>query len=1157
MESLETAAALLAQAFQPTLLRLAGTDAVVGELLAELGWKFPSLPASLSALRSPSDDLLTSVAGFEDVLRRHSQEEASDDDLATAAGTLVLAVATFASAVHDLPQALRAELAPEVIAATGIDEGFRRRLLDAALVQLLQARSRAAFQIGVLLGLVEALPRDEDLAKFQPGFVEMRVFWERLPLYLRDPGSIAREVYGWGTPDLDAETLAEALRQLSILFLLPGTLSFAPLALARLVAPGAPETGGRQRGISLPLSDDALVAFTLGVHAAPKETPDELQGLLVTLTGSVNAENRSEIGPGITLDLGAELDLASGLAVAFYPDRDPKLVVDMAADVPSAVEAGRAHGEIALDPGEGADRKTLVSAAGIRLEARGIAGRIGLEKTAGASIDAFVEVALRAARLDYEDLAKDSFLAAILPKKGAVDFELGVGWSTVRGFYWRGGGGLELDVPVHASIGPVTFDRIHLAFGADDGALRLEASATLSAQIGPVGITVDRIGLKGRLTTDGGNLGPVDLSLSFRMPSGLGVSVDAGPVAGGGFLSYDDATGRYAGALELQVFKYAVKAVGLLDTRVPGGSPAYSFVVLVTAEFNPIPLGWGFTLDGVGGIAGIHRRLDVDALRSRFVDGGIEHLLFAENPVRDAVAIVSDLAAVFPPLADHYVFGPMAKIGWAYLVTGELGLALELPSPARTMLFGRFHTALPRADAAIVELNLDVFGELDLPRGRLALDGRLRHSRVGSFAIEGELAFRFQLALPPRFLLSIGGFHPDFVAPAGFPELQRITVPIGMDDNPRLTLEGYLAVSSNTFQVGASASLYVSKAGFSLTGDVAFNALFTFLPFHFVADFSGKVALNRGSTQLAAIRLEALISGTTPWRAHGEACLEIRFLPDICVGFDASFGLDVQELLDAIDPWPALKASIEDVVSWVSGGTTGLPSGITLVGAGSTGAFLDPASALSVRQSVVPLARRITRVGEAAVVNGEARFDVTEVTIGADSVGHDPVQELFAPAHYEEMSDDEKLARPSFESMDAGLGVAGDGLALGAAVGTPVEYETQILDSAFENVRLPGVHVATGFFQVAALDRAAAGRAPRRNSGPAKFAPLRPTAPLLGARPDLFGIVSAVDLAPRDDLAAPGEKGAVHATLESYLALHPEDRGRVQVARLAEAELPA
>ncbi|HZO08036.1 MAG TPA: DUF6603 domain-containing protein, partial [Myxococcota bacterium] len=835
----------------------------------------------------------------------------------------------------------------------------------------------------------------------------------------------------------------------------------------------------------------------------------------------------------------------------------PKLVVDMAADVPSAIEAGRAHGEIALDPGEGAPRTSILSAAGIRLEVRGIAGRIGLEKTAGASIDAFVEVALRGARLSYEDLAKDSFLGAILPKKGAVDFELGAGWSTTRGIYWRGGGGLELDIPVHASIGPVTIDRIHLGFGAEDDALRLEASATLSASIGPVAITVERIGLKGLLTTDGGNLGPVDLTLSFRMPSGLGVSIDAGPVGGGGFVSYDDATGRYSGALELQIFKYAVKAVGLLDTRVPGGSPAYSFVVLVTAEFNPIPLGWGFTLDGVGGIAGIHRRLDIEALRSRFVDGGIEHLLFAENPVRDAVAIISDLAAVFPPTLDHYVFGPMAKIGWAYLITGELGIALELPSPARTMLFGRFHTALPREDAAIVELNLDVFGELDLPRGRLALDGRIRHSRVAAFPIEGELAFRFQLALPPRFLLSIGGFHPDFAAPADFPELQRITVPIGMDGNPRLTLEGYLAVSSNTFQVGASASLYVSKAGFTLTGDVSFNALFTFLPFHFVADFSGKVALNRGSTQLAAIRLEAEISGTTPWRVHGEACLEIRFLPDICVGFDARFGVDVRELLEAIDPWPALKAAIELGSSWVPRETTSLPRGITLVGAGSAGAFLDPASALSVRQSVVPLQRRITRVGEAAVANGEARFDVTEVAIGADAVGHAPVQELFAAAHYEAMSDDEKLARPSFESMDAGLAVTGDGLALGAAVGAPVEYETQILDSAFENVRLPGFHVATGLFQVAALDRAAAGRAPRRKSGPAAFSPLRPTRPLVDARPDRFGIVSAVDLALRDDLAAPGEKGAVHAALERHFALHPEDRGRVQVARLAEAELPA
>jgi hypothetical protein len=51
--------------------------------------------------------------------------------------------------------------------------------------------------------------------------------------------------------------------------------------------------------------------------------------------------------------------------------------------------------------------------------------------------------------------------------------------------------------------------------------------------------------------------------------------------------------------------------------------------------------------------------------------------------------------------------------------------------------------------------------------------------------------------------------------------------------------------------------------------------------------------------------------------------------------------------------------------------------------------------------------------------------------------------------------------------------------------------------------------------------------------------------------------VSAADLAPRDDLSAPGEKGAVYAALASHFDLHPEDRGRLQVARLAEVELPS
>src|SRR5262249_42668187 len=160
-----------------------------------------------------------------------------------------------------------------------------------------------------------------------------------------------------------------------------------------------------------------------------------------------------------------------------------------------------------------------------------------------------------------------------------------------------------------------------------------------------------------------------------------------------------------------------------------------------------------FTLNGIGGLAGVHRRVDTDVLRLRMRDGSLDHILFAEDPVANAPAIASDLQVVFPPTPNRYVFGPMALIGWATppILDAKIGILLEIPEPARILILAQIHAALPRADHALIELNLDVLGEIDLHRQRIAIDGRLRDSRVVSFPIEGEMAMRMQGGSSPNF----------------------------------------------------------------------------------------------------------------------------------------------------------------------------------------------------------------------------------------------------------------------------------------------------------------------------------------------------------------------------------------------------------------------
>src|SRR5439155_18900084 len=95
-----------------------------------------------------------------------------------------------------------------------------------------------------------------------------------------------------------------------------------------------------------------------------------------------------------------------------------------------------------------------------------------------------------------------------------------------------------------------------------------------------------------------GNLGPVQIGFKFKPPKGAGLTVDAGVVVGGGYVFFDPDRGEYAGVLELALAEIlTVKAIGLITTRMPDGTPGFSLLIILTAEFGAgIQLGFGFTL---------------------------------------------------------------------------------------------------------------------------------------------------------------------------------------------------------------------------------------------------------------------------------------------------------------------------------------------------------------------------------------------------------------------------------------------------------------------------------------------------------------------------------------------------------------------------------
>ena len=151
----------------------------------------------------------------------------------------------------------------------------------------------------------------------------------------------------------------------------------------------------------------------------------------------------------------------------------------------------------------------------------------------------------------------DGFLKNSIPTS-AIEAEFSLTGKLSRdGFAVTGSGQIEVLMPTHIVLGPLEIQSICFVaqlFNPDP--VQLELSAGLKFSLGPLVAVVERMGATGTFKLPAaadGSAGPVDFQLGFKPPKGVGLSIDAGVVSGGGYLFFDSDRGEYAGAIELTV----------------------------------------------------------------------------------------------------------------------------------------------------------------------------------------------------------------------------------------------------------------------------------------------------------------------------------------------------------------------------------------------------------------------------------------------------------------------------------------------------------------------------------------------------------------------------------------------------------------------------
>jgi hypothetical protein len=200
------------------------------------------------------------------------------------------------------------------------------------------------------------------------------------------------------------------------------------------------------------------------------------------------------------------------------------------------------------------------------------------------------------------------------------------------------------------------------------------------------------------------------------------------------------------------------------------------------------------------------------------------------------------------------------------------------------------------------------------------------------------------------------------------------------------------------------------------------------------------------------------------------------------------------------------------------------------------------------------LNQTLTKFGE-SVPGPQTLFtlDPDGVALGGTSFPFTTVRDKFAPAQFEQMSDQDKLSRPSFEDRDAGFAV-GDGLlAFGQQLGLdPVFVDIYVDDKAPPPPAKPVVFNPSLVQQtVWALSNGAA-KSALRVAALGKYAAAPGAKKVVTLDEETFVVATTTDLTRRPDVTVPTTKGEAYLALAAHLRANPGERDQLQVVPLHE-----
>ncbi|MDH4119307.1 MAG: hypothetical protein OEW30_18145, partial [Acidimicrobiia bacterium] len=605
----------IAGALAETLASLGSISAdpsIATAMFARLGYDVTiddDAMASLGALLPSGDDIDILRAVAADVRDGYGIELESIVGVMEVAARVVESLnglAPGASVIANLPPPLNDE---STWTAQGIGGAIADDLLRAWLTTRLPFLSAALQVLGVIEEWVDPVS----------GATRVHVNWPQLTALVNNPRSALDAAYGWSGEFASSKALGAAISAGRLMGLEAdfGDVTQAEYDVHFAPAPVPPSIQAAHLFFFKGFVPDTEAYGEVGLSLTPiPESPGlDVSGLSLANRSSVAGGVDASLGGDWRLEFAAGADASSAYYIEWWPGARPGIHgAAPTFDVELALV-----GEPTAPWRIGAQDGPRLELGGVRLSAK-MAGTaadpefvLGLD-TLGDGLVLFVPVG-----------SGDSFIKEMVPQAIEAGIALDVEWSSQRGVTFGGGTSFRSVIPLNKDLGPlhVQYVEVELQPGTRTA---LIFGVAAGVTIGPVDIVINGVGLQVELDVTGGpdaTFGPFEAGLAFKPPHGIGVAIDIEDVIrGGGYLELHPDRGEYSGVFDVDVLGLGVTAIGLLTTPLPGQEDGWSLFFSISARFPiPIQIGFGLTLNALGALFGLHRRMDTAAVAAGISDG--------------------------------------------------------------------------------------------------------------------------------------------------------------------------------------------------------------------------------------------------------------------------------------------------------------------------------------------------------------------------------------------------------------------------------------------------------------------------------------------------------------------------------------------------------